>query len=75
MAATDGDLGSGAHEQSGEQVGDRTGIRAVPAADVPPILGHNGSGDQAITTGNGHNRESAADSNARNTVDADTVNA
>ena len=32
-------------------------------------------GDQAITTGNGHNRENAADAGDRNTVDADTVNA
>src|SRR6476619_8052696 len=37
-------------------------------------ISHNGGGDQAITTGNGHNRESAATS-AENTVDADAVNA
>jgi HSP20 family protein len=38
-------------------------------------ISHNGGGDQAITTGNGHNHEGAADSSARNTVDADAVNA
>ena len=62
------------------QAGYRDGVLklVIPVAErAKPrkiTISHNG-GDQAITTGNGHNRENAADSNARNTVDADTVNA
>ena len=63
------------------QAGYRDGVLklVIPVADrAKPrkiTISHNGGGDQAITTGNGHNREAAAGSNARNTVDADTVNA
>jgi HSP20 family protein len=65
------------------QAGYRDGVLqlVIPVAErAKPrkiSISHNGGGDQAITTGNGHNRENAADSNARNTVDADanTVNA
>ncbi len=65
------------------QAGYRDGVLqlVIPVAEKAKprkiSISHNGGGDQAITTGNGHNHENAADSNARNTVDADanTVNA
>jgi HSP20 family protein len=62
------------------QAGYRDGVLrlVIPVAEKAKprkiSINHNG-GDQAITTGNGHNRENAAVNNARNTVDADTVNA
>jgi len=62
------------------QAGYRDGVLklVIPVAErAKPrkiTISHNG-GDQAITTGNGHNRENAADAGDRNTVDADTVNA
>src|SRR6476469_7376646 len=62
------------------QAGYRDGVLrlVIPVAErAKPrkiTISHNG-GDQAITTGNGHNRESAPDASARDTVDADTVNA
>jgi len=63
------------------QAGYRDGVLklVIPVAErAKPrkiSISHNGGGDQAITTGNGHNRENAADAGDRNTVDADTVNA
>jgi HSP20 family protein len=63
------------------QAGYRDGVLklVIPVAErAKPrkiSISHNGGGDQAITTGNGHNHEGAADSSARNTVDADAVNA
>src|SRR6478752_6467574 len=62
------------------QAGYRDGVLklVIPVAErAKPrkiTISHNG-GDQAITTGNGHNREGAPDAGDRNTVDADTVNA
>ena len=63
------------------QAGYRDGVLklVIPVAEKAKprkiSISHNGGGDQAITTGNGHNHEGAADSSARNTVDADAVNA
>ena len=63
------------------QAGYRDGVLklVIPVAErAKPrkiTISHNGGGDQAITTGNGHNRENATDTSDRNTVDADTVNA
>jgi HSP20 family protein len=65
------------------QAGYRDGVLklVIPVAEKAKprkiSISHNGGGDQAITTGNAHNRENAADSTARNTVDAEanTVNA
>ena len=62
------------------QAGYRDGVLklVIPVAErAKPrkiSINRDGSADQAITTGNGHNRESAATS-AENTVDADAVNA
>src|SRR6478672_7051619 len=53
------------------QAGYRDGVLklVIPVAEKAKprkiSINHDGGGDQAITTGNGHNREAAADSNAR----------
>ena len=64
------------------QAGYRDGVLqlVIPVAEKAKprkiTISHNG-GDQAITTGNSHNRENPGNGNAGNTVDADanTVNA
>jgi HSP20 family protein len=63
------------------QAGYRDGVLklVIPVAErAKPrkiTISHNGGSDQAIATGNGHNREGAPDTSSRNTVDADTVDA
>jgi len=62
------------------QAGYRDGVLklVIPVAEKAKprkiTISHNGGGDQAIATGNGHNRQDVA-TTAENTVNADTVSA